>query len=212
LVETTLPAQMQKEETSLFDGIDTSVASLAQYAGAKAPKDLVEGLKVMTTAIQAAQKNFDAVNDAATMKPLLDGLFALRVLRRELRTMAIDDTAKFEIDFRLRQKEREFQQAATLAAGIKVEALADDGIVVPGQPVKVNVIVANRGVAEATVKSVNFEGFAADAECTMTAFTGGGGFGGGRGGRGGAPAQAAAPMSIVRKGQVAHCEPSLAIP
>jgi LmbE family N-acetylglucosaminyl deacetylase len=208
LVETTLPAQMQKDETSLFDGVDTSLASLAQYAGPKAPKDLVEGLKVMTTAVQAAQKNFDAVNDAATMKPLLDGLFALRVLRRELRTLPIDDTAKFEIDFRLRQKEREFQQAATLAAGVKVEALADDGVVVPGQPVKVNVIVANHSAAEATVKSVAFEGFAAAADCTMTAFNGGGG----RGGRGGAPAQPSAPMPVVRKGQVAHCEPTLAVP
>ncbi len=211
LIETTLPAQLQKDETSLFDGIDTSLASLAQYAAPRVPKDLTEGLRVMTTALQAAQKNFDAVSDAATLKPLLDGLFALRVLRRELKTMSIDEGAKFEIDFRLRQKEREFQQAATLAAGIKVEALADDGVVVPGQPVKVNVIVANRGVADAVVKSVNFEGFGGDATCTMTAFTGGGGPGAGRGGRGSTPPQTA-PMASVRKDQVAHCEPILTIP
>ena len=30
LVETTLPAQMQKDETSLFDGVDSSILSLAQ--------------------------------------------------------------------------------------------------------------------------------------------------------------------------------------
>ena len=59
--------------------------------------------------------------------------------------MAIDDGAENEIDFRLRQKEREFQQALVAANGVRVEALADDGVVVPGQPVRVTVIVANHG-------------------------------------------------------------------
>ena len=37
LVETTMPGQMQKDETSLFDGIDThAFASLASFAGASA--------------------------------------------------------------------------------------------------------------------------------------------------------------------------------
>ena len=236
LVETTLPAQAQKDEASLFDGVDTTVVGLAKYAGARAPKELTDGLKVIADAAQSAQKNFDTAADETTLKPLLDGLFAVRVLRRELRTMAIDDAAKYEIDFRLRQKEGEFQQAAILAKGIKVEALADDGVVVPGQAVKVHVIVANRSAGDVVIKQVKFDGFQTDPStgsgqapstssgqgpaCTMTAFTGGGfGFpGGGRGpstgsgraGRGNAPAPQ--PMSSVRKDQVAHCEPALAIP
>ena len=36
----------------------------------------------------------------------------------------------------------------------RVDALADDGVVVPGQPVKVNVIVANRGAGEVAIKQV----------------------------------------------------------
>jgi LmbE family N-acetylglucosaminyl deacetylase len=212
LVETTLPGQQQKDETSLFDGVDTSLLSLAKYAGAKAPKELTDGLTAVAGAVQMAQKDFDGGNDDATLKPLLDGLTALRALRRGVRSMAIDDTAKFEIDFRLRQKEREFQQAITLADDIRIEALADDGIVVPGQPVKVNVIVANRGAVEVTVKQVKIDGFDGEAACNMTAFTGGGfGFPGGRG-RGNANAQPAQPMSTVRKNQVAHCEPTLTIP
>ncbi|OLC81431.1 MAG: hypothetical protein AUH72_09480 [Acidobacteria bacterium 13_1_40CM_4_65_8] len=223
LVETTLPAQLQKDETSLFDGIDSGLMSLAKHAGARVPKDLTEGLTVISNAAQTARKNFDTVSDEATVKPLLDGLFAVRVLRRELRTMAIDDTGKYEIDFRLRQKERELQQAVTIASGVKIEALADDGVVVPGQPVKVNVIVANRGTAEVAIKQVKIDGFEGDPStlrdpqgrpeqgrgatgsgqapaCTMTAFTGGGfAFpGGGRGGRG--------------RGGVAHCEPTLTVP
>ena len=222
LVETTLPAQLQKDETSLFDGVDSGLMSLAKHAAARPPKDLTEGLTVVSNAVQAARRNFDTVGDEATVKPLLDGLFAVRVLRRELRSMAIDDTGKFEIDFRLRQKEREFQQAVTIANGVKIEALADHGVVVAGQPVKVNLIVANRGAAEVAIKQVKFDGFDGDRStgsgqvpaCTMTAFTGGGfGFpGGGRGGRGrGASAPPPQPMSSVKKDQVAHCEPTLTV-
>jgi len=86
---------------------------------------------VITNAALSAQKAFDNVSDAATLKPILDGLFAIRVLRRTLRTLPIDDAARFEIEFRLRQKEGEFQQAALLAGAVKIEALADDGVVVP---------------------------------------------------------------------------------
>jgi LmbE family N-acetylglucosaminyl deacetylase len=212
LVDTTLPGQMQKDETTLFDGVDSSLSSLAKFAGARAPKALTDGLTAIANARQAAQKNFDTVNDEATLKPLLDGLRALRALRRDLPTMAIDEAGRYEIDFRLRQKEGEFQQAALLANGIKVEALADDGIVVPGQPVKVDVIVANRGTAEVAIRQVTFAGFEGGATCTMTAFVGGGpGFPGG--GRGlGADAPAAPPMPSVRKDQVAHCAPTLMVP
>ncbi len=215
LDEATLPGQMQKDETSLFDGVDSSLASLARFAGARAPRDLMDGLTTITAATQAGQKAFDTVNDEATMKPLLDGLFAVRVLRRELRAMAIDDAGKYEIDVRLRQKEGEFQQAIILAHGIKIEALADDGIVVPGQPVKVNVIVANRGAGEVAIKNVKFDGFdpstgsGQTGACAMTAFSGGGFSFPGANRR---PAAAESSMPSVRKDQVAHCEPTLTVP
>src|SRR5215213_7353329 len=50
LVESTISAQMQKDETSLFDGVDTSLLSLAKFAGGRPPKDLLDGLTVITTA------------------------------------------------------------------------------------------------------------------------------------------------------------------
>src|SRR4051812_20357069 len=218
LVETSIDGQGQKDETSLFDGIDTSLIALSRFAGSRAPKELTDGLTTIATAALTAQKVFESVNDEATIKPLIDGLIAVRTLRRGLLAMAVDDAGKYEIDFRLRQKEGEFQQAITLAEGIKVEALADDGVVVPGQQVKVNVIVANRGSAEVAIRNVKFDGFdpasgaAEEAACAMTAFAGNPfGFpGGGR--RGGANAAPAQPMPSVRKDQVAHCEPTLTIP
>ncbi|HEY7285944.1 MAG TPA: PIG-L family deacetylase [Vicinamibacterales bacterium] len=212
LVETTMPAQMQKDETSLFDGIDSSIGSLASFAGSSAPKELSDGLSAIASAVQAAQKAFDASADASALKPLLDGLTATRALRQAIGRMSIDDAGKFEIDFRLRQKENEFQQAAILAQGAKIEAFGDDGLVVPGQSVKVNVLVANRGTGDVTVRQVKIDGFSSAADCAMTAFNGGSfGFGGGGRGRGGnRPPEA--PMSTIHKDQVAHCEPALVVP
>jgi len=211
LDETTLPAQTQRDEASLFEGLDTTIAGLAGFAGPRPPKDLTDGLKAIATAAYTAQRAFDSQNDEATLKPILDGLYAVRVLRRELRSMTIDDAAKFEIDFRLRQKEGEFQQAALLANGVRIEALADDGVVVPGQAVKVNVIVANHGAADVAIKQIGFSGFQSNASCTMTAFTPSFFFpGGGRGRGSNAPPEP--PMPAVKKDQVAHCEPELTIP
>jgi LmbE family N-acetylglucosaminyl deacetylase len=214
LSETTLPGA-KHDETSLFDGIDTTIVGLSKFVSGRTPKDLMDGLQAVAAAVGTAQKNFDTVNDQATVKPLLDGLYAVRVLRRELRSMAIDDQARFDIDFRLRQKEREFQQAALLANGVVVEALADDGVVVPGQDAKVSVIVANRGATDVNVKSIAFDGFAStgsaqagNATCTLTQMT--------RpdlsmfGMRDTGPPGPV--VSAIKKDQVARCQPTLKIP
>ena len=207
LSESTLPGA-KHDETSLFDGIDTSIIGLSKFVSGKAPKELMEGLTTISAAAATAQKNFDTISDSSTVKPLLDGLFAIRVLRRSLRTMSIDDAAKFDIDFRLRQKEREFQQAALLANGVLVEALADDGVVVPGQDVKVSLLVANRGAADVNVKSIIFDGFQSSASCTLTLMT--------RpdlsafGVRDTGPEGPA--VTAIKKDQVARCQPALKIP
>ena len=128
----------------------------------------------------------------------------------------LSDAGRYDIDYRLAQKEREFQEAILLANSVRIEALADDGIVVAGQPVRVMTIVANRGAADVTVKQVGFSGFDAPGACALTAvstasiFGGmpGGGPGGGRGGQN-PPAQ---PLSTIRRDQVAQCSPSMTVP
>jgi LmbE family N-acetylglucosaminyl deacetylase len=196
------------DETSLFDGVDTTIAGLAKLVNGRPPKDLVEGLTVIAKDVQAAQKNFDTVGDQAAVKPLLDGLFAVRVLRRAVRSMAIDEMAKFDLDFRLRQKEREFQQAALLANGVVLEALADDGLVVPGQDTKVSVFVANHGAADVNIKSLGFDGFDSAASCTLSLMT-----------RPdfsmfGMPSTGpqGPQVSILKRDQVARCDAMLKIP
>ena len=210
LVESAIAGQMEKEEQSLFDGIDYSIGGLARFAGARPPRDLTQGLATINAAVQNAQKAYQSSGGQAALQPLLAGLRAVRSMRGQLPRLQIDEGGRFEIEFRLRQKEREFQQAIVLANNVLVEALADDGVVVPGQSLKVALIVANRGSVDVNVKQASFEGFSGKLVCTLTARTASPGFMGGRG-RASAP-PSGPPLSMLKKDQVAHCEPALTVP
>ena len=80
-------------------------------------------------------------------------------LRAGLDALAGPETARWEIDVRLAQKERQFEQAAFLAYGLRIEALANDGMVTPGQPVVVSALVAIRGDADVVIRDVRLDGF-----------------------------------------------------
>ncbi len=107
LMDTTIPAQMGKEETSLFDGIDTSLTALAQYAGSDPPAALTAGLAAILGEAKLAQNQFADGNDAATAAPVEAGLAAIRALRAQLPGIHLSDSARYEIDFRLKLKERD---------------------------------------------------------------------------------------------------------
>ena len=53
LMESTIPGQMGKDETSLFEGIDTSLTALAQFAGPNPPAALTAGLAAIVDGGQA---------------------------------------------------------------------------------------------------------------------------------------------------------------
>ncbi len=99
---------------------------------------------------------------------------------RSFEAMAIDEPGRFDIEFRLRQKEREFQQAIIIANGLRIDALSNDGVVVPGQDLRLSLIVANNGAGEVAIRQAKFSGFAGDGACTLNQVTGQQGFGGRR--------------------------------
>ena len=57
---------------------------------------------------------------------------------------------RYEIDFRLKLKERDYEDAVLAAHGVTFDAVADDGLVIAGQPVKLSLIAVNRGASEVT--------------------------------------------------------------
>jgi LmbE family N-acetylglucosaminyl deacetylase len=210
LVESTIPGQADRDETSLFDGVDTSLDAIARLAGAAAPAALRDGLADMTAAVTSAQATFDRDADAAAVPPLIAGLHATRRLRGRLREMPLENGPRQDVDNRLRQKEDEFQQALLFAAGVRIDALADDGVVVPGQKVKVAVVLVNHGSPEMRIKRVQFAGFDDESPCLLTAVTANTGRGG-RGGREDAPPPGPVLSALV-KDIAARCEVTLTIP
>lgn len=98
LLQSSIPGQLQRDEQTLFDNIDTTIPGLAQFVGGRPPRELTDGLSAIASAVQTAQKKFDTDADDATVQPLVNGLRAVRSLRAALRGMAtIPETARFEI-------------------------------------------------------------------------------------------------------------------
>ena len=165
LMSTTIAGQKDKTETSLFDGVDTRIEAIAQYAGANAPAALISGIAAIAADAKAARTAFDSGNDAATAQPIETGLGAIRALRAQLAGMGLDDSARYEIDFRLRIKERDYEDAVLAAHGLTFDAVADDGLVIAGQPVKLSLLAVNHGASDISVTSVSINGFDSPKAC-----------------------------------------------
>ncbi len=167
LMESTIPGLIGKDETSLFEGIDTSLAALAQYAGPNPPAALTSAIAAIAEEAKKAQAAFDDGNDAGTAAPVEAGLADVRSLRAQLGSMSLSDSARYEIDYRLKNKERDYEDAVLIAHGLTFDAVADDGLVVAGQPVKLTLVGMNRGATDVSVTGVAIDGFDSPANCKL---------------------------------------------
>jgi LmbE family N-acetylglucosaminyl deacetylase len=165
LVDTTVAGAMEKSESTLLDGIDTSLTGIAQYAGANPPRALTGALSAILTDAKAAQKAFADGNDAGAAAPAEAGLTAIRALRAQLAGMGLDDSAGYEIDFRLRLQERDYQDAVLAAHDVTFDALADDGLIIEGQGVQLRLQAANHGASDVSVTAVEIAGFDGPGDC-----------------------------------------------
>jgi LmbE family N-acetylglucosaminyl deacetylase len=162
LADTTLASQREAREGAFEDGLDMTVPGLARFAGANPPAALRQQLSSIADAVHAAEGDLRSRGAGATLADLARGLRATRELRAWVAASqtALPAEAAFEIDFRLAQTEHKFEQALVTAQGLRIEALADDGVVIPGQKLKLTVIVANRGEAPVGLAEISVKGFA----------------------------------------------------
>ncbi len=166
LVDTTIQGAMERPEGSLFDGVDLTLVGLAKYAGANPPAVLTSALASIADAGRRAQQLFGSGDDAGTAAPLEAGLTAVRALRAALGTMGLTEASRYEIDFRLKLEEDDYQTAVIAAHGLSFMAVANDGLVIAGQPVQVTVVASNRGASDVTMSGVTIAGFDNPAACT----------------------------------------------
>ena len=165
LVDTVLPGARDRNETSLFDGIDTSIVGLARFAGMRQPDNLMRGLAILASHVTSAIAALGNEGPAATVPHLVDGLATVRGLRAGLESVVSSESGRYEMDLRLALKEQQFQDALVLAQSIRLDATANDGLVVPGQPLAVNVAIANRGSGQVAVRGVKLLGLEGEAGC-----------------------------------------------
>jgi LmbE family N-acetylglucosaminyl deacetylase len=138
---------------SMFEDIDTTIPGLARFAPSLAAT-LSPSLKAIAARITEATAAFESKGPAAAAPALAAGLANVRALRSRLKSGNGISADAFEVEFRLAQKETQFQQALVLASGARLESLASDGLVIPGQTVEIASYVSNQAAEPITVRNI----------------------------------------------------------
>ncbi len=166
LVESVLPRTTgDAHEKDFFDGIDTSLAGLANRLGgdeAKVPDFRVQLNKVQNQ-IDEARKLADS-NANAAAKPLLEALLTVDGLVVKItQERSLNPAVQKELLVQLRTKQEQLQEAANLALGVILAARVDAGVAanpddafmaVPGQTFTITVNIRNTGTTELSTNQI----------------------------------------------------------
>lgn len=143
LVESTVTAPAQ--ETSVFDGIDTSIRGIAGFE--TSPNAGLE--RLLANLEQSVAALLEAYRPLAP-QALVPALSAALEVAQQARDAAQSADARRLLD----EKVRELETALILATGISVDALADADTVIPGSQLGVAVRVYDPGWSAAEVRDV----------------------------------------------------------
>ena len=151
-----LEAQVETpdRESGFFQGIDTSLTGMFGLTGAQAPDGMTELLAGIEGSIRDAVAAYSVSNPSAVVPYLVQGL-------RRTREAVRMSSQNHEAAFLLAIKERQFQDAITVALGIRLRAVAVPfgsdrqgspfsaratmGDVVPGQRFSVDLTLSSSG-------------------------------------------------------------------
>ena len=120
LADSTIP--QVDNETSMFDGIDTTIPGIAQLAGAT---NFLPELTAISNRVEAAISKFDALQPWVVASDLAAGMKATRALIEKVKAASLEAVHKDHILFLLGNKEQEFNDAMHKALGLVLEALVD---------------------------------------------------------------------------------------
>jgi LmbE family N-acetylglucosaminyl deacetylase len=125
-------ATAQDRESSVFDGIDTSIPAIAAMAGLPVGA-LKSELEALDASAARAFDNFDIREPARSVKDLAAVLEAVRAARAALKTAGATAAAEADADFTLAQKEKEAIMALQQASGTVIDALSSTETAAPGE-------------------------------------------------------------------------------
>jgi LmbE family N-acetylglucosaminyl deacetylase len=110
------------KEVSFFDGIDVSIAGIADLTGSARPAFLKDGLIRINDSIESAMKTFSAQDPSAIASTLAEGLKATDALAAEVQKSSLSAGQKFDVLHELKVKQQQFNAALIASLGISVEA------------------------------------------------------------------------------------------
>jgi len=146
----------QPKETTFFDGIDTSLMGIAEYAPASQASSIRKQLAFINSLVEQAMQNF-SVQSPEKIAPLLSqGLLQTEALMQQIQKKHLPEDARYNMLHELETKRMQFQQALIQALGLSLQADASDGFqaAIPGQTFSVAVHVANQGSDPVTLKDI----------------------------------------------------------
>lgn len=137
-LERTLGARAAATETSFYDGVDPSLAGLADYPGG-GPPDLRARLEEVARFAAGAVDAYRPHEPWSAAPALLDGTAALRGL---LAALGSEDAA---LAATLERRAAAFERTAAMCLGLRLECLAQRARVTPGRELAVRAHVHNGG-------------------------------------------------------------------
>jgi LmbE family N-acetylglucosaminyl deacetylase len=114
-------AAKDKEE-SFFDGIDVSIAGIADMASPNPPEFLKNALGQINDSIESAINAFSAQDPSAIAPMLAKGLKATDALVAEVKKSTLPADQKFNVLHELKVKQQQFNVALIASLGIVIEA------------------------------------------------------------------------------------------
>jgi LmbE family N-acetylglucosaminyl deacetylase len=134
---------------SLFAGVDTSLAARAR-ALPGVPEDVINTLRIYDRDMDRVRAEANLLAPGALVSGLAG---ALRTLRQAERSLA-DRENTAELQFLLAEEQDDARAALARAAGIVLDATADDERVTPGQQFELQVTLWNGGERPVTVRAL----------------------------------------------------------
>lgn len=150
-----------KNEKDIFEDMNVRLTGIADYAGAAAAK-VKEQLTEVQAAADEAMAKYNPLSPSSVAAVIARGLKRLRETTASLATLGLNESQMFEIDFLLKQKVSDFEDALARSEGIVVDCLADDEVVTPGQTFNVTL----NAYADSSAKLAGF-GLVAESGWTL---------------------------------------------
>jgi LmbE family N-acetylglucosaminyl deacetylase len=143
LLNSRVAAESGAGESSLFDGVDTTFASMLAMVGTGELRDaLAAALDAYAQRLERARAATGGVQTAGVVPVLSE---ALGLLRRAAELAERGGSESEQLRTTLGDHERRLGAALLAAAGVIVEAFTDDDLVVAGQSLEINLEIWNGG-------------------------------------------------------------------